>query len=110
MTLTDKTGTPLTVAKEPGKFVVTVDGQAVGLAAFRDNDGQRVFFHTEVDDSFGGRGIATVLVQQALSATRSESLRIVAVCPLVSAYVKKNHEFDDIVDRPTREILHWLQA
>lgn len=110
MTLTDKTGAPLSIAKEADKFTVSVDGQAVGLAAFGDRDGQRVFFHTEVDDAFGGRGIATVLVGEALTATRAEGLRIVAVCPLVSAYVKKHHEFDDIVDRPTRDIMRWLQA
>jgi uncharacterized protein len=110
MTLTDKTGAALAVAKESGKFTVTVDGQAVGLAEFRDKDGQRVFFHTEVDDNFGGRGIATVMVREALTATRAEGLRIVPVCPLVSAYVKKNHEFDDIVDRPTREIMQWLKS
>jgi uncharacterized protein len=110
MTLTDKTGAELSVAKESGKFTVTVEGQSVGLADFRDRDGQRVFFHTEVDESFGGRGIATVMVQEALTETRNEGLRIVPVCPLVSAYVKKNHEFDDIVDRPTREIMRWLQG
>lgn len=109
MTLTDKTGAPLSVAKEADKFTVSVDGKAVGLAAFGDRDGQRVFSHTEVDDEFGGRGIATVLVGEALNATRAEGLRIVAVCPLVSAYVKKHHEFDDIVDRPTRDIMRWLQ-
>ena len=110
MTLTDKTGAELAVAKESGKFTVAVEGQPVGLADFRDKDGQRVFFHTEVDDSFGGRGIATVMVREALAETRAEGLRIVPVCPLVSAYVKKNHEFDDIVDRPTRDIMHWLQG
>lgn len=110
MTLTDKTGAPLSIAKEDDKFTVSVDGKPVGLAAFGDRDGQRVFFHTEVDDAFGGRGIATVLVAEALAATRAEGLRVVAVCPLVSAYVKKHHEFDDIVDRPTRDIMRWLQG
>lgn len=110
MTLTDKTGAPVTIAKETDKFTVSVEGKAVGLAAFGERDGQRVFFHTEVDDEFGGRGLATVLVSEALSATRVDGLRIVAVCPLVAAYVKKHHEFDDIVDKPTREIMRWLQS
>jgi predicted GNAT family acetyltransferase len=110
MTLTDKTGAPLDIAKATDEFTVSVDGKRVGLAAFRDREGQRVFSHTEVDEQFGGRGIATVLVGEALAATRAEGLRIVAVCPLVSAYVKKHHDFDDIVDRPTREIMRWLES
>lgn len=110
MTLTDKTGAPVTVAREADKFTVAVEGKTVGLAAFGDRDGQRVFSHTEVDEAFGGRGLATILVAEALAATRTEGLRIVAVCPMVAAYVKKHHDFDDIVDRPTRDIMRWLQS
>lgn len=110
MTLTDKTGAPVTVAREADKFTVAVEGKTVGLAAFGDRDGQRVFSHTEVDQAFGGRGLATILVAEALAATRAEGLRIVAVCPMVAAYVKKHHDFDDIVDRPTREIMRWLKG
>lgn len=110
MTLTDKTGAPMTVAREADKFTVAVEGKTVGLAAFGDRDGQRVFSHTEVDEAFGGRGLATILVAEALAATRTEGLRIVAVCPMVAAYVKKHHDFDDIVDRPTRDIMRWLQS
>jgi predicted GNAT family acetyltransferase len=67
-----------------------------------------VFYHTEVDPAFGGRGLATVLIGEALAATRADGLRIVAVCPMVAAYVKKNHEFDDVLDRPTPQILESL--
>lgn len=28
---------------------VLVDGQRAGFTAYRDRDGQRVFFHTEID-------------------------------------------------------------
>ncbi|MGB3480781.1 MAG: GNAT family N-acetyltransferase [Mycobacterium sp.] len=115
MTLADKTGAPVTVTKQDREFTISVDGAAagetpVGLTAFRERNGQRIFHHTEVDEQFGGRGLATILVREALSATRADGLRIVAVCPMVAAYVKKHHDFDDIVDRPTREILHWLQG
>jgi predicted GNAT family acetyltransferase len=110
MTLTDKTGAEVSVEKGPEKFTVEVEGKAVGLAAFGERDGQRVFFHTEVDDQYGGRGLATVLIDEALKATRADGLRIVAVCSMVSAYVKKHHEFDDIVDPPTRDILRWLES
>lgn len=109
MTITDKTGTPVSITKEVDEFTISVDGKTVGLAAFREHDGQRIFHHTEVDSEFGGRGLATVLVGEALAATRADGLRIVAVCPLVAAYVKKHQEFDDILDRPTREILRQLE-
>ncbi|MDT5106159.1 MAG: uncharacterized protein QOI25_3672 [Mycobacterium sp.] len=110
MTLTDKTGAPVTVSKKPDEFTISVEGKPVGLEAFAERDGQRVFYHTEIDDAFGGRGLGTVLIAEALAATRADGLRIVAVCPMVAAYVKKHPEFDDIVDRPTPEILESLPS
>lgn len=110
MTLTDKTGAPVTVTKEADRFIVGVNGKAVGLTAFAERDGQRVFFHTEVEDAYGGRGLGTVLIAEALAITRADGLRIVAVCPMVAAYVKKHHDFDDILDKPTPAILKRLRG
>jgi uncharacterized protein len=106
MTLTDKTGAPITVTAEADRFTVAVDGKVVGHTEFADRGGQRVFFHTEVDEAYGGRGLATALIGEALAATRAEDKRIVPVCPMVSAYVKKHHDFDDIVDKPTPNVMH----
>jgi uncharacterized protein len=105
---TDKTGAPTTVTREGDKFRIGVDDGEVGLLTFADRDGQRVFLHTEVDDKFEGRGLATILVKDALTATRDEGLRVVGVCPLVAAYLDKNHEFDDIRDPITDDIENWL--
>jgi uncharacterized protein len=109
VTLTDKTGHTVTVTQEDGRFAIAVDGKTVGFTAFAARDGQRVFYHTEVDDAFGGRGLATIVIAEALAATRDEGLRIVPVCPTVVSYVKKHEEFADVVDRPTQAILDALQ-
>lgn len=102
MTLTDKTGAPVTVSKEADKFTVAVDGQTVGLTQYTDNTGSRVFPHTEVDEAFGGRGLATVLIGEALAQTKAEGLRIVPMCPTVAAYIEKHPEYADLVDHPGR--------
>lgn len=104
----DKTGAPTTVTRGHDKFKIAVDGQTVGLAAFADRGSQRVFLHTEVDDEFEGRGLATILVNDALSATREDGLRIVAVCPLVAAFLDKHRELDDIRDPISDDIENWL--
>ena len=95
---TDKTGATTTVSKEPDRFTITVDGTTAGFTEIEDRDGQRVFPHTEVDDAFQGRGLATILIGEALQQTRDAGLRIVPVCPMVKAYVKKHPEFDGVVD------------
>lgn len=94
----DKTGAQTTVTAEASRFTIAVDGQTVGLADFTDRDGRRTFFHTETTDGYEGRGLATILVAEALRATREAGLRIVAPCSMVAAYIAKHPEYDDVVD------------
>ena len=105
---TDKTGASATVTQESDRFSIAVDGQKVGFTEYADRDGQRIFPHTEVDDAFEGRGLATILIGEALQATRDAGLRIVPVCPTVAAFVKNHHEFDDVVDPVSRDVKRWL--
>lgn len=95
----DRTGAPTTVTRQDDRFVIEVDGRSVGLADFHDRDGKRVFPHTEVLAQFQGRGLATILVAEALRATRAEGLRIVPTCWMVAEYIDKNPEYADITDR-----------
>jgi predicted GNAT family acetyltransferase len=107
---TDKTGAQTIVRTEDGEYTIAVEGETVGLAAVADRGDQRVFYHTEVDDRFGGRGLATILVHEALEATRVDGKRVVAVCPMVAAFLRKHPEFSDIADPVTPEILRWTQT
>ena len=98
MSATDKTGAPTTVAAESDRYTIAVEGQEVGKAEFVDRDNKRVFTHTEVDKNFEGRGLATILISEALQETRAAGKRIVAKCPMVVAYLEKHDEYSDIVD------------
>ena len=94
----DKTGAPTTVTAGTDRYTIAVDGHEVGHTEFIDRDTQRVFTHTEVDRNYEGRGLATILVAEALQETRDAGLRIVANCPMVANYVEKHDEFKDVVD------------
>lgn len=107
---TDRTSADTTVTQEADRFTISVEGRPVGFTEFADRDGQRVFPHTEVDDEFEGRGLATIVVAEALQATKDDGLRIVPVCKLVAAYVEKHSEFSDVVDPPTPDIEEWLRT
>ena len=74
----DKTGAATTVTAEDGQYTIAVEGKTVGLADFADRGDQRVFYHTVIDPAFGGRGLATILVEEALNAARG---RRQAHCP-----------------------------
>ncbi|MEG8274809.1 GNAT family N-acetyltransferase [Streptomyces sp. AHA2] len=95
---------------ERQRYEILVDGRRAGLTAYRDRGEQRVFFHTEIDDAFAGRGLASELVGRALADVRASGKRIVPVCPYVAKYLKKHGEFADITDPVTPDVLQWLDG
>lgn len=92
------------------RYEILVDGKRAGLTAYRDRGEQRVFFHTEVDDAFAGQGLASRLVQEALTDVRKSGKRIVPVCPYVAAFLERHDEFADITDPVTPDVLQWLDT
>jgi predicted GNAT family acetyltransferase len=107
---TDKTGAETSVTQKAGRFTISVEGRPAGFTQFADRDQQRVFFHTEVDDDYEGRGLATILVGEALSTTKAAGLRIVPVCELVAGYIDKHSEFKAVTDPPTDDVKDWLRS
>ncbi|MFD5318490.1 GNAT family N-acetyltransferase [Streptomyces sp. NPDC127098] len=96
-------------AADRDRYEISVGDEPAGLAAYRDRGDRRVFYHTEIADAFGGRGLAATLVTAALNDTRAAGMRIVPVCPYVAKYLKKHGEFADITDPVDREVLAWLK-
>ncbi|OQO93893.1 N-acetyltransferase [Saccharomonospora piscinae] len=96
--LTDNTGAPVTVGLQPaspvGSYTVHVaEGPPVGRADFvepQDVAGERIFFHTEVDQEFGGRGLAGLLVREALADSIRRNLTVVPVCPLFARHLRRH--------------------
>jgi len=98
----------VTLDEDASRFDLMVGGEPAGVAKFTAHGEQWVFTHTVVDDAFGGRGLGSTLVREALDATREQGKRIVPVCPFVVAYLKKHDDWADLVDQPTDELLGSL--
>ncbi|MEV7454207.1 GNAT family N-acetyltransferase [Streptomyces nigra] len=107
--MTRPTTTP-TVQRADDKhhYEIQVVGRTAGFTAYEDHDGRPVFYHTEVDASFAGQGLASQLVERALTDVRDARMRVVAVCPYVAKFLERRQEFADITDPVTPEILRWL--
>ena len=71
------------------RFELEIEGETAFLEYNRHN-GALVLIHTEVPERLRGHKIGERLVVAALTAARSDGLRIVAVCPYVRAYLKKH--------------------
>ncbi|MCK9873901.1 GNAT family N-acetyltransferase [Nocardiopsis dassonvillei] len=95
---TDRTGAVVHIALDQSRAVsaYTVsldDGTPAGRADFVDpprNPGERVFFHTEVAPEFGGRGLAGLLVVEALADSARGNLTVVPVCPLFAKHLREH--------------------
>ena len=90
---TDNTGARAVVHAGEHQFTISVEGKQVGLIDFHDRDGVRTFTHTEVDPAYGGRGLATILVADALDAARASGLRIASHCSMVTRYIAEHPEY-----------------
>lgn len=95
---------------ERSRFEVAVDDRRAGLSQYVEDDGRRIFFHTEVDDEFEGQGLAKVLVARALDDTRAAGLRVVPMCPYVKRFVDRHPEYADLVDAVTPEAIEKVRA
>ena len=71
------------------RFEITVDGQTAFLEYERQL-GRIRLIHTEVPPKLQGRGLGNRLAKHALDAARSDRLTIIAECPVVQAYLRKN--------------------
>lgn len=115
-TLADKTGAPVEVRLTPegDAYGIYVEGRAAwaGAAFFLDrvHEGvdQRIFHHTEVGDDFSGRGLAGVLVKEALAETAAQGLTVVPACPYVKSHIEKKG-FDGPVSAPTSEDYRYVE-
>jgi predicted GNAT family acetyltransferase len=92
------------------RYEITTDGEPAGFTVYTDQGDQRIFYHTEIDDRFAGRGLGSKLIVAALADTRASNKRAVAVCPFVARYVKTHHDFDDILAPVTPAALAAVRA
>lgn len=99
--LTDATGSAVFIDSADGAPVgsysirLTPESSPAGRADFlhpESDEAVRVFFHTEVDPEFSGRGLATQLIRTALGDAIEENIVVVPVCPLFAAYLRKHSE------------------
>jgi predicted GNAT family acetyltransferase len=88
---------------ERSRFEISVDGTLAGYAEYVDAepDGddvvERTFPHTVVEEEYGGRGLATVMIRTALDAARVAGFAVNPQCRAVRGFIAKHAEYVDLV-------------
>ncbi|GAA5044196.1 GNAT family N-acetyltransferase [Nocardia callitridis] len=76
------------------RYEVYYGDDLAGFAEYEERGDETVFVHTEVDPSFGGKGLGSVLAERALDDTVERGKVIRPICPFIRAYVDKHSKFD----------------
>lgn len=105
--------TPISIRNNPDRLRYEVlDGDlAIGQAAYVDDgEGRRIFYHTVIDEEYGGQGLAGRLAALALDETVAAGLMIVPVCPYIKNYLGKHTQYADSIQKPTPALLTVLNT
>ncbi|PPL19585.1 GNAT family N-acetyltransferase [Microterricola pindariensis] len=85
---------------EASRYEALVGADVAAYAEYRLRPSERIVFtHTVTEEAFTRRGIATQLVEWALSDARDRGETIVPRCPFVVSYLETHHQFDDALER-----------
>ena len=84
-------------APEASRYELRLDGRVIGFAAYRRRNDRIVFIHTEVDESYEGRGLGSRLAAAALEDVRGKGLVVVPLCPFIAGYIREHPEYHELV-------------
>ena len=108
----EKSLSNITIRNNPARlrFEVLDGDSAVGQAAYVDDGAtHRIFYHTVIDDGYGGQGLAGRLAAHALDETVAAGLKIVPVCPYIKKYLGKHARYEAMIQKPTPALLAVLK-
>ena len=97
---------------ERERFEVLVAGNVIGKAAYKTYDAgdapQRIFYHTVINEEYGGQGLAGQLATAALDETVAAGISIVPVCPYIKKFLTKHPEYAASTTAPKPAHLEFL--
>ncbi|TQJ30544.1 hypothetical protein FBY39_0997 [Microbacterium sp. SLBN-146] len=76
---------------EHERYEIHVGDVLAGFTEFRvDSRGRHTFPHTEIDPAFRGRGLAGILIEEAMTDAASRDETVVPYCPVVAKWLGEN--------------------
>jgi NAD+ kinase len=82
---------------EQNRYEIILGGEVAGVLHYRRTADHVDLMHTEIDQAFEGRGLASRLAAGALADARSRSTPVVLTCPFVTGYVERHPEYADLI-------------
>ena len=87
---------------EKHRYEVLADGEVAGFVQYQLSPGEILFIHTEIDEAYEGKGLASVLVRHVLDDARERKLAVLPLCPFVRGWIARHEDYLDLVPAAAR--------
>jgi predicted GNAT family acetyltransferase len=84
------------------RFEIWVDGEMAGHTDYQGKGQTLPFVHTEISERFGGQGLGSILIREALDAVRARDGQVLPFCPFVKRFIEKHPDYLDLVPADRR--------
>ncbi|MFJ4648263.1 GNAT family N-acetyltransferase [Streptomyces bobili] len=93
-----------TVTDNPSqsRFEIHEGADLAGFAQYHAYKDEIAFLHTEIGQTFGGRGLAGLLINGALDAARERGLKVLPYCPFVRGWITRHPDYVELVPQQDR--------
>lgn len=88
---------PLLKNEKDHQFQIIIEGYKA-LIVYKEHDNIISLIHTEVKVELEGKGAATAVIEKTLVYIEENNYKLIPICPLVFAYIKRHPEWKRIVD------------
>ncbi|MEO8516145.1 MAG: GNAT family N-acetyltransferase [Flavobacterium sp.] len=88
---------PLIKNENNHQFQIIFEGHKA-LIAYKERANTILLIHTEVEPELEGKGVATAVIEKTLRYIEDNNYKLIPLCPLVFAYIKRHPEWKRIVD------------
>lgn len=75
-----------------GEIQLFLEDKKIGKMDISVSSSILTVYHTEVDEAYGGKGYAKLLLEKLVSYAREKGLKINPLCPYVHAQFKRREE------------------
>ena len=91
---------PLDLVKNEAanRFEMNVEGNTA-IIEYKQYPGKIALLHTEVPSQLEGKGAATAIIEKTLDYIEKKNFTLIALCPMVVAYIKRHPEWKRIMDK-----------
>ena len=92
---------------EERRYELLLGGEVAGVLHYRRHGELIELMHTEIEQSFAGRGLGGRLASAALADARARATPVAVTCPFVTGYLERHPEYADLLvttPTPTAEV------